>query len=248
MKTTRISMHALGVLFGIIFLGITACKKDKASPTPPPITVTDIDGNTYQTVTIGTQVWMAENLKTTHFRDASLIPEVSSQVTWAGTKKGAMCWYNNDITNKDSHGALYNWYAVTTLAGLAPQGWHIATNADWQTLEDYLIANGYNYDGTKAGNKIAKSVASKTGWNADPTVGNVGNDPNSNNKAGLGLLACGYRDANFGYIGNYGTYWIPQEFDIDNGNSRYLNYNDYSLIFSDQTPKYVGMSVRCVKD
>jgi len=121
--------------------------------------VTDIDGNVYHTVKIGTQVWMAENLKTTKYNDASSIPNLTDNAGWVGLTSGAYCWYNNDaITNKNIYGALYNWYAVNT-GKLCPGGWHIPAISEWETMENHLIVNGYNYDGTLSGNKIAKSLA-----------------------------------------------------------------------------------------
>lgn len=99
-------------------------------------TVTDKEGNVYKTVTIGTQIWMAENLKVTKYRNGDLIPNVLT--TWSKVTNGAFCWYNNDIKNKDIYGALYNWYAIKDSRNIAPLGWHVATNSDWTTLTSFL--------------------------------------------------------------------------------------------------------------
>ena len=101
-------------------------------------TVTDIDGNTYQTVKIGNQWWMAENLKVTHYRNGDAIPEVTINATWIGLTSGAYCSYDNYEYNSSIYGYLYNWFAVNDSRNIAPDGWHVATDAEWQTLVDYL--------------------------------------------------------------------------------------------------------------
>ena len=108
--------------------------------------ITDIDGNVYHTVKKGNQLWTVENLRTTSFNDGRPIQLVTDNVTWASLTTPAYCWYNNDIYNKSKYGALYNWYAVDTKK-LAPKGWHVPTDVEWDILQDYLIANGYNSDG-----------------------------------------------------------------------------------------------------
>lgn len=100
-------------------------------------TVTDIDGNVYQTVTIGTQVWMKENLKTTRYKDGTAIPNVTDNMQWDNLSSGAYCIYDNNAANNTTYGKLYNWYAVNT-GKLAPAGWHVPTDAEWTTLTDYL--------------------------------------------------------------------------------------------------------------
>ena len=96
--------------------------------------VTDVDGNSYTTVTIGTQQWMVENLKTTHYADGTAIPNLTIDGDWIADVTGAYCWYNNDIVNATPYGALYNWYAVTNAHGLAPAGWRIPTESDLDAL------------------------------------------------------------------------------------------------------------------
>ena len=102
-------------------------------------TVVDIDGNVYNTVTIGTQVWMVENLKTTKYRNGDAIPNVTGNASWVALSTGAYCWYNNDAaTYKATYGALYNWYAVGDSRNIAPSGWHVATDSEWTTLSTFL--------------------------------------------------------------------------------------------------------------
>ncbi len=235
------------MLSGTMLFTSNGCKKDK--PTPAPITVTDVDGNTYKTITIGTQVWMAENLKTTQYADKTPIPEITDLASWTIDTKGAMCWYQNDASNKAKYGALYNWFAVTNPAGLAPQGWHVASDADWQTLEDYLIANGYNYDGSKTGNKIGKAVAATVGWTVDQTLGHVGNSSETNNKTGFNLPPAGFRYSNdFGFSGEGAYLWTTTSASNKNAIYRGLNSYGYDLTSDGQALKNSGMSIRCVKD
>ena len=123
--------------------------------------VMDIDGNTYATVSIGSQVWMAENLATTKYNDGTAIPLVTNGTTWAAITTPAYCWYYNIMPSGSTayYGALYNWYAVdvSTTGGrnICPVGWHVPSETEWTKMEDYLIANGYNYDGNTTFNQIA---------------------------------------------------------------------------------------------
>ena len=103
--------------------------------------VSDADGNFYKIVTIGTQTWMAENLKTTKYNDGTDIPYVTDYSTWLGLKTGAYCWPKNDFNNKDIYGGLYNWYTIST-GKLCPKGWHIPSYEEWTTLIDYLGGEG----------------------------------------------------------------------------------------------------------
>lgn len=116
-----------------------------------PFGVTDIDGNSYTTIKIGTpsgsQTWMMENLKTTRYRDGITIPNVTGLAEWAALTTGAYCNYENNSANVYTYGRLYNWYAGTDAHNLAPEGWHVPTLADWTALETYLggtVING-NY-------------------------------------------------------------------------------------------------------
>ncbi|UCE18461.1 MAG: hypothetical protein JSV84_16660 [Gemmatimonadota bacterium] len=111
-------------------------------------TVTDIDGNVYKVVTIGDQIWMAENLKTTKFSDGEPIPNVTDNSEWCSRVTPAYCWYNNNSSNRDTLGGLYNWYAVNT-GKLAPTGWHIPSEAEWNILISYLGGE------TVAGSRLA---------------------------------------------------------------------------------------------
>ncbi len=165
---------------------------------PPNTKIGDIDGNGYHIVKIGNQVWTVENLRTTRYNDGTAIPYVTDNSAWANLSTPGYCYYGNDsAANAVKYGALYNWHAVNT-GKLAPEGWHVPTDAEWDTLQNYLIANGYNWDGTTTGNKIAKSMAAKTDWNSSSTAGAPGNDVQSNNSSGFSALPGGYRYNNGG--------------------------------------------------
>jgi uncharacterized protein (TIGR02145 family) len=174
--------------------------------------VQDIDGNTYSTIRIGNQFWTIENLKTTKYNDGTEIKLVKDNDIWEkiseeGIKNPAYCWYNNDIGNKSKYGALYNWYVVETQK-LAPKGWHVPTDDECRTLEEYLISNGYNWDGTMTGNKIAKSLAAKSGWNSSIDIGSIGKDMSLNNRSGFSALPGGFHVGSyFMGIGEYASWW-----------------------------------------
>jgi uncharacterized protein (TIGR02145 family) len=229
-----------------VFL-LTICLTLKAQQT-----VTDIDGNVYNTVTIGSQKWMVENLRATHYSDSTTIPNVTDASVWANLTTPGMCTSNN-TTNTDTintYGRLYNWYAVNTNK-LAPIGWHVPTDAEFTILENYLIANGYNYDGTTTGNKIAKSLASATGWVSSSDTGAVGNTdfPAKRNATGFTALPGGFRgDAGlFINMGTEGNWWSSSNINSDHANHWDMIYNlDNTSIYGGY--KWGGYSVRCIED
>lgn len=189
-----------------------------------PDTIMDIDGNVYRTVTfnIGSlkMTWMADNLKTTKLNDGTPIDQVINVNAryQDGSNTGdyrmtpAYCWHMNQTYNKDIYGAMYNHLAIET-GKLAPKGWHVASNAEWTLIENYLATIPANnndgvsvYDGTAL--KVAKSMASQFTWSSTSAWQQIGNNPNANNNSGLGLVACGYRDgSSWGQVGANGFYW-----------------------------------------
>jgi uncharacterized protein (TIGR02145 family) len=222
-------------------------------------TLTDEDGNVYQAVKIGNQVWMAENLRTTKYNDGTAIPHVADTTTWASLTTPGYCYYNN-TTNADSikkFGALYNWYAVDTKK-LAPTGWRVPDTTDWNTLQEYLIANGYNWDGTTTGNKIAKSLAAKSDWVKDTAGGitwgggAIANDLTKNGSSGFSALPggnCSYPNFNavgFRVIGHWGFWWSSTVATY----GAYCRYLDDTgdEFFTYNTKGSCGFSVRLVKD
>jgi uncharacterized protein (TIGR02145 family) len=215
-------------------------------------TVTDIDGNVYTSVLIGNQIWTVENLKTTHFNDGTEIPLVTGNSQWVNLTTPGYCWFNNDNTNKAKYGALYNWFAANTNT-LAPAGWHVPTDAEWSTLENYLIANGYNWDGSTTGNKIAKALAAKSDWTVETSSpGQVGyNQQSLNNRSGFSALPSGYRGyaGFFGSQGDNGDFWSTTAIDVDDAWYRGIAWNGENIYKSGPGEgKMCGFSVRLIRD
>jgi uncharacterized protein (TIGR02145 family) len=214
----------------------------------------DGDNNYYQVVQINTQLWMAENLKTTKYRDGStIIPLVTNSTDWGNLTTPGYCWCNNnEATYKDKYGALYNWYTVGP-GNLCPTGWHVPTDAEWTTYENYLIANGYNYDGTTEINKISKSLASTTGWTSSTNTGAVGNTdyPAKRNASGFTGLPGGFRSSNdgdFNYVESGTRWWsATQNDDVTGAWFRDIG-NYYSNVYRNNFTFKDGYSVRCLKD
>lgn len=235
----------------LLFAVVAACDKsdDLGGSEQGVGTVKDADGNKYNTVKIGDQVWMAENLKTTKYNDGTEMTNVTSYTQWGRLSSGAYCNYDNLESNAETYGRLYNWFAVNT-GKLAPAGWHVPTDDDWTILENYLIANGYNYDGTKEQNLIAKSLCAKTNWALSREAGTPGTAPENNNSTGFTALPGGYRYASNGYffrIGKYGYWWSSTV--RGNYSAPYRNLNYYlNDLDSDYGHRELGFSVRLVRD
>ena len=189
-------------------------------------TIHDVDGNPYPTITIGTQVWMAANLKVRHYRNGDSIPNVTDD--WENLTTGAYCWYNNDLTNENIYGALYNWYAITDSRGIAPAGWHVPTKSEFDTLIKFL---GYD---TQAGGKM-KEVGTAH-W-LSPNEG-------ATNESGFTALPGGSKSfTDLHYLGNW---WSVGEYDQTSGGTYYISYSGAGI--SSSTKKTGGNSVRCVKN
>lgn len=231
----------------LLFAFTSSCDKsdDPSGDVPSAGTVKDADGNKYNTVKIGTQVWMVENLKTTKYNDGSPIPIVTDNDEWRRLRIGAYCNYDNVESNADIYGRLYNWYAVNT-GKLAPAGWRVPTDDDWTILVNYLIANGYNYDGTKDVDKVAKSLCAKTNWALFSKAGTPGASTESNNSTGFTALPGGSRGSygEFYNIGRHGAWFSAAEF---GEMYRRLSYDD-SSVRRDGYDEQVGFSVRLVRD
>lgn len=213
----------------------------------PMGSVMDIDGNIYQTVVIGNQEWTLTNLKTTKLNDGTVIPNVTVNTAWAALTTQGYCWYNNDKATNEKYGALYNWYAVGTNK-LAPAGWRVPTDADWTALENYLVANGYNYDGTLSGNKIAKSMAAGL-FTTIATAGVIGNNLSTNNKSGFSALGGGLRIYNGSFSSQIdgGYWWSATEYGASDAWYRNLGCGNYYL-YRVSSYKSSGFSVRLLRD
>jgi uncharacterized protein (TIGR02145 family) len=211
--------------------------------------VTDADGNVYQSVRIGNQVWTVENWRCTKYNDGTSIPHVSDSLAWSALSTPGYCFYNN-ATDADSikkWGAMYNWHVVspTNPKKLAPTGWHVPTDSEWIALENYLIANGYNWDGTTTGNKIGKSMASQTDWDNHTYAGAIGSNLPTNNSSGFSALPGGYRYSTkfynaFTVKGGSGFWWSATE-------STKLKYNayGYTLYNGNQDLNNINLDKRC---
>jgi len=201
------------------------------------VTITDIDGNSYKTVTIGAQTWMAENLKTSKYSDGTAIPNITDNTQWSNLTSGAWCYYDNNVANNAKYGKLYNWYAVSKTTNgnknICPTGWHVPTDAEWTVLTDYLGGESV------AGGKM-KEVGT-TNWNSPNT--------DATNTSLFTGLPGGYRSANGYYsnIGSFGYWWSSSEYGTDDAWLRYLNnYNGNAYRY--YYYKKNGFSVRCLRD
>lgn len=193
----------------------------------------DIEGNIYNYIKIGEQLWMSENLKTTKLNDGSEIPLVTENDTWNNLVTPGYCWYNND---KESHveqyGALYNWYSVET-GKLCPTGWHVPSDADWYELT-YYISNDGQQHGT--------ALKALEGWN---------NDGNGTDNYGFKALPSGRRDTlpdGFYAIGNTCSWWKSDTLP-DSNEARTINaYYDNNYMVGSHRTKNFGLSIRCIRD
>jgi uncharacterized protein (TIGR02145 family) len=210
----------------------------------PPTTVTDIDGNVYQTVTIGTQVWMAENLKVTRYRNGDTIPNITSGTTWAGLSTGAYCNFNNSVSNVATYGRLYNWYAASDSRNIAPVGWHVPTDAEWKQLEAHLGISQAELDltgyrGTNEGGKLKE--AGTTHW-FSPNTG-------ATNQSGFTALPGALRDYTGTYydLRYYASFYTCSPSTDSDAWSRHLNA-EHAEIYRFNYHRRFGLSIRCVKD
>jgi len=224
------------IILGIFLTLFTACKKDTNTEVNLPKTVTDIDGNIYHTVKIGSQLWMIENLKTTKYRNSDTIPNVTNENQWSSLTTGAYCNYNHDESYSNTYGRLYNWFTVTDSRNIAPVGWHVPTNSDWTTLINFLGSDSI------AGGKLKetglahwlspnKGATNETGFTALPGGLKLMNDINSP----------------FAGISSDGSWWSIDESNLSTAwgidirsyesDARLMNF-----------PVNYGFSVRCIKN
>jgi uncharacterized protein (TIGR02145 family) len=230
MKTKNRNWLFLFLIMGVILILVYGCPgSDEDNNTT---SITDKDGNVYTSVTIGTQIWMVENLKTTKYNDGTDIPLVTDNTAWSNLTTPGYCWYNNEIANKTPYGALYNWYAVNT-GKLCPTGWHVSTDAEWTTLTTFLGGESI------AGGKL-KEIGT-VNWKS-PNTG-------ATNETGFTALPGGRRTSTylFDAIEVFGNWWSSSvSSDVDafarmmrNDNSSFLMWFSF---------KCNGLSVRCLKD
>lgn len=218
------------LVMGLVLLITNSCK-EKVEPNVDKIA--DGDGNIYTSVTIGTQTWLSENLKTTTLNDGTPIQNITNNTDWSSLTTPGYCWYNNSAINKNTYGALYNWHTIGT-DKICPTGWHVAGRTEWVSLIDFL-------GGTEEAGPKVKEVGTSH-WQSPN---------NSTNETKFTALPGGFRqmDGRFMTLGIQGFWWTANELNEDvtwawyymianAGNGMYLN-NNY---------KKYGYSVRCIKD
>lgn len=223
-------------LLSLFCLLVVSCEKEKEEPYQ---VVKDIDGNVYRTITIGDQVWMAENLRTTRYRNGDSIAHREGN-QWAGATEGAWCYFDDDAQLDGTVGKLYNGHAVTDARNIAPEGWHIPTAEEWWALNDFVSRN------TGSSGSLSKALASKNAWAESTYPLTAGNDPQTNNSTGFNALPGGVRksDSSFGYRSfNYDGYWWSAADMMLN-----INYNNPEPNVLFESSKGFGCSVRCIKD
>lgn len=237
-----------------LFLALTLCTYSQTSGNG----VIDLDGNQYNSVIIGTQEWMAENLKTTKYCNGDELPmnNNNSTGTWGNLTVGAWNFVNSNSSTYPNE-KFYNWYAASDSRNVCPCNWHVPSDNEWTILENYLIANTFNYDGTTSGNKIAKAMASQNlFWNSSLNIGAVGNNLSLNNSSGFNALPFGLiteSGINYGYnAGNYAFWWTSNEWDTDNTYAIWRGLSSQNNNLWSGAPdigmKTAGFSVRCLKN
>ena len=229
-------IYTLFILFALV-VTFTTCEKDENNeePTDPNKgTVKDVEGNTYATVKIGDQWWMAKNLNTTKFRGGDDIPNVAGSGEWANLGDAAYFNSNNDPEIAADYGRLYNWHAVVDGRKICPEGWHAPNDDIWTTLVEFL--GGYEV----AGGKLKQ--AGTDFWNNPNT--------DATNESGFTALPGGVRNANtgdFAGIGSTGSWWSASAQNADNAYAWGLTYTN-GAIANYNLDKNSGLSVRCMKD
>ena len=222
-----------------------------------PNAVSDIDGNSYDAVQIGNQVWMAENLRTTRYADGTTIPLGTSTSTITSYRYNP----NNNANNVPTYGYLYNWLAVmhgesssesnpSGVQGICPNGWHVPSDAEWTQLTNYMMTQPA-YMASGNADHLAKALAATWGWNITSYTDAPSDNPSTNNATGFSALPAGFYGA---YCGNYdygafgygAFFWSATEY--DDGYVAYARRLYYADVYRSGYSEDYGFSVRCVRD
>ncbi len=217
-------------------------------------TVTDVEGNVYNTVQIGNQCWMKENLRTTKYSDGTEIALGSDTSTTTAYRYNP----NNNAGNVDTYGYLYNWKAVmgnsssssdnpSGVQGICPEGWHVPSDAEWDELTDYVSKHRKYRCGKNRDDDIAKALASTTGWDSSTNSCAIGNNPSANNATGFSAFPAGTYYGSYNLFGSYARFWSATEGNSYGAYYRYLFY-DNATVNSSNSYKYNGRSVRCLRN
>ncbi|MCQ2271288.1 MAG: hypothetical protein MJZ72_00640 [Bacteroidales bacterium] len=215
--------------------------------------VRDVEGNSYATVQIGSQCWMAQNLRTTQYADGTTPVSLGFDTS---TSTAYRYFPDGDTNNVATYGHLYNWKAVmgsstssnnipSGVQGICPDGWHVPSDAEWTQLTDYVNSqSGYKCGGTDK--NIAKALASATGWKSSSYNCSVGNNLSPNNAAGFSAVPAGFYSGSYSDFGSYATFWSATQIDTI-ARSRFLGYGGASVIKYNKSKNF-GFSVRCLRD
>jgi uncharacterized protein (TIGR02145 family) len=228
------------ILISLMSIVTYSCEKDDDN------TVLDIDGNVYYTVTIGKQVWMVENLKTTHYNDGTEIAQGSSIGDYSGEAEPEYWFaYNDNLANVDTFGRLYTWYVVNSFHDICPKGWHIPTDSEWNELQVFLGMIPSDTILICSENNDISGKLKETGlkhWTYPNTC--------ATDEYGFKVLPAGYRRRfyqEFAYKGEYACFWTSTEWDNSNAWYRHFYYNKASICRTYNLKNY-GFSIRCIKD
>jgi uncharacterized protein (TIGR02145 family) len=236
-SNTFFVIASLLIIYHITVAG--GCKKDDAPAPPVPVTgtMTDVEGTVYKTIKIGNQVWMAENLRTTKYRDGSSIPYVFTFFDWRNLTTGARCQTHWGVANTATYGYLYNWYAVKDSRGLAPAGWHIPSKTEWQVLIDFLGGSAAATDKLKE--------AGSAHWDLNNTA---------NNSSGFTALGAGFRfeDGNYPAVSGgspaHASWWSSTPAGGANTSAAARDLQGNKQVEDTAFLYNYGLSVRCIKD
>jgi uncharacterized protein (TIGR02145 family) len=225
------------IIAGVMLVSAASCTDDGLFQEKSAVmiygTMKDQDSNTYKTVKIGNQVWMAENLRTTKYSDGTPIPNITDDKTFHYLNTGACCNYNNETANGETYGHLYNWFAVSSSHKIAPEGWHVPTEKDWATLSDFL--GGDNV----AGGKLKETGTSH--W----TAKNIG----ASDMYGFTALPGGTRaeEGQFSFLGTAAYWWSATQGNDKSALLRGCANSTGSMLLLYYYKEY-GFSVRLIKD
>jgi uncharacterized protein (TIGR02145 family) len=220
---------SLLLISGLAICMSFACTKEEKTG-PEFGSVKDIDGNRYKTIIIGTQTWMAENLKTTHYRNGQEIANTTDSAEWSESTTGAYCNYDNNPANAEIYGRLYNFFAVADSRLIAPDGWHVSTKSEWETLITHL-----------GGTPLAAPKIRMEGeyyWWAFGT---------SNNESGFSAVGAGARIDVFRELKGHALWWTSNEYTEAGGEYAFVEALSSHLLIASGYKK-LGCSIRCVKD
>lgn len=224
MKTQKLRLGIIIVFLCGVFTTVSAQKAGESAK--------DVDGNIYESVVIGTQTWLTENLKSTRYDDATEIKEMKDNGEWAKATAPGFCWYNNDAANKDEYGALYNWHVIKN-GNICPKGWHVPTDAEWTTLETFV-------GGSAQAALMLKEKGTQHWKSTSDAVGDTYN---------FSAIAAGFRnsDGNFTYQLSDCCFWTATPSTPTYAHNRSFSYYDKGINSRD-IQRTNGYSIRCVKD